>query len=43
MLGGVLKKVLLVLLVVVVFQNWGKIQRALPPAPVVYDVAEALL
>jgi len=35
MLGGVLKKVLLVLLVVVVFQNWGKIERLFNPSQVV--------
>ncbi|MBT2372102.1 glutaredoxin family protein [Pseudomonas fluorescens] len=34
MLGGVLKKVLLVLLVVVVFQNWGKIERVFNPSQV---------
>ncbi|MGY2374194.1 glutaredoxin family protein [Pseudomonas sp. SDO524_S393] len=32
MLGGVFKKVLLVLLVVVVFQNWGKIERVFNPS-----------
>ncbi|KTC53582.1 glutaredoxin [Pseudomonas fluorescens ABAC62] len=32
MLGGVLKKVLLVLLVVVVIQNWGKIERVFSPS-----------
>ncbi|SDU83269.1 glutaredoxin family protein [Pseudomonas mucidolens] len=32
MLGGVLKKVLLVLLVVVVFQNWGKLERLFNPS-----------
>ena len=32
MLGGVLKKVLLVLLVVVVIQNWGKIERVFNPS-----------
>lgn len=37
MLGGVLKKVLLVLLVVVVFQNWGKIQRVFNPSQVVSE------
>jgi glutaredoxin len=35
MLGGVLKKVLLALLVVVVFQNWGKIERLFNPSQVV--------
>lgn len=34
MLGGVLKKVLLVLLVVVVIQNWGKIERVFNPSQV---------
>ncbi len=34
MLGGVLKKVLLVLLVVVVIQNWGKIERLFNPSQV---------
>ena len=34
MLGGVFKKVLLVLLVVVVIQNWGKIERVFNPAQV---------
>lgn len=32
MLGNVLKKVLLVLLVVVVYQNWGKIERVFNPS-----------
>ena len=32
MLGGVLKKVLLVLLVVVVIQNWGKVERLFNPS-----------
>ena len=32
MLGGVFKKVLLVLLVVVVIQNWGKIERVFNPS-----------
>ncbi|MBC3304763.1 glutaredoxin family protein [Pseudomonas sp. SWRI18] len=35
MLGGVFKKVLLVLLVVVVIQNWGKIERVFNPSQVV--------
>lgn len=34
MLGGVLKKVLLVLLLVVVVQNWGKIERLFNPSQV---------
>ncbi len=34
MLGGVFKKVLLVLLVVVVIQNWGKIERLFNPSQV---------
>lgn len=34
MLGGVLKKVLLVLLAVVVIQNWGKIERLFNPSQV---------
>ena len=41
MLGGVLKKVLLVLLVVVVFQNWGKIQRVFNPSQVVSEQTRA--
>ena len=32
MLGGVLKKFLLVLLVVVTYQNWGKIERVFNPS-----------
>jgi glutaredoxin len=35
MLGGVFKKVLLVLLVVVVVQNWGRIERVFNPSQVV--------
>ncbi|KAF1010811.1 MAG: putative glutaredoxin.1 [Pseudomonas fluorescens] len=35
MLGGVLKKVLLILAVVVVFQNWGKIERVFNPGQVI--------
>ncbi|QXI27576.1 glutaredoxin family protein [Pseudomonas vanderleydeniana] len=31
MLGGVLKKFLLILLVVVAYQNWGKIERVFQP------------
>lgn len=34
MLGGVFKRVLLVLLVVVVIQNWGKIEQVLNPSQV---------
>ena len=34
MLGGVFKKVLLVLLVVVVIQNWGKVERLFNPSQV---------
>ncbi len=41
MLGGVLKKVLLVLLVVVVFQNWGKIERLFNPSQVVPEHTQA--
>lgn len=35
MLGSVLKKCLLILLVVVVYQNWGKIERVFNPSQVV--------
>ena len=41
MLGGVFKKVLLVLLVVVVFQNWGKIERVFNPSQVVPEQTRA--
>ncbi|KAF1032595.1 MAG: hypothetical protein GAK37_00405 [Pseudomonas sp.] len=41
MLGGVLKKVLLVLVVVVVFQNWGKIERVFNPAQVASEQTRA--
>ena len=41
MLGGVLKKVLLVLLVVVVIQNWGKIERVFNPSQVVSEQTRA--
>ena len=41
MLGGVLKKVLLVLLVVVVIQNWGKIERLFNPSQVVSEQTRA--
>ncbi|MCP1514748.1 glutaredoxin family protein [Pseudomonas rhodesiae] len=37
MLGGVFKKVLLVLLVVVVIQNWGKIERVFNPSQAVSE------
>lgn len=37
MLGGVFKKVLLVLLIVAVIQNWGKIERLLNPSQVVSE------
>ena len=35
MFNGILKKVLFVLVVVVIFQNWGKIERVLNPSGVV--------
>ena len=35
MLGGVLKKFLLILLVVVAYQNWGKIERVFNPSQMV--------
>ena len=41
MLGGVFKKVLLVLLVVVVIQNWGKIERVLNPSQAVSEQVRA--
>ena len=41
MLGGVLKKVLLVLLVVVVIQNWGKIERVFNPSQVAPEQVRA--
>ena len=41
MLGGVLKKVLLVLLVVVVIQNWGKIERVFNPSQVASEQVRA--
>ena len=41
MLGGVFKKVLLVLLVVVVFQNWGKIERVFNPSQVAPEQTRA--
>ena len=37
MVGGVLKKVLLILLVVVVYQNWGKIERLFNPSAAVSE------
>jgi glutaredoxin len=37
MLGSVLKKFLLILLVVVVYQNWGKIERLMDPTRVVSE------
>ena len=41
MLGGVLKKCLLILLVVVVYQNWGKIERVFNPSQVVPEQTRA--
>ena len=41
MLGRVLKKCLLILLVVVVYQNWGKIERVLNPSGVVSEQTRA--
>jgi glutaredoxin len=41
MLGGVLKKCLLILLVVVVYQNWGKIERVFHPSQVVSAQTQA--
>ena len=41
MLGGVFKKVLLVLLVVVVIQNWGKIERVFNPSQVAPEQVRA--
>ena len=41
MLKGVLKKVLFVLVVVVIFQNWGKIERVLNPSGVVPEQTRA--
>lgn len=37
MLGNVLKKVVLVLLVVVVHQNWGKVERVFNPSQMVSE------
>ena len=41
MLNGILKKVLFVLVVVVIFQNWGKIERVLNPSGVVSEQPRA--
>ena len=41
MLGGVLTKVLLVVLVVVVIQNWGKVERLFNPSQVVSEQTRA--
>jgi len=41
MLAGVLKKCLLILLVVVVYQNWGKIERLFNPSQVVSEQTQA--
>ena len=41
MLGSVLKKVLLVLLVVVVYQNWGKIERVFNPSQMASEQVRA--
>ncbi|WP_283181577.1 glutaredoxin family protein [Pseudomonas svalbardensis] len=41
MLGGVLKKCLLILLVVVAYQNWGKIEQVFHPAQVVSEQTQA--
>ena len=41
MLGGVFKKVLLVLLVVVVIQNWGKIERVFNPSQMASEQTRA--
>ncbi|MDR7057566.1 glutaredoxin-like YruB-family protein [Pseudomonas koreensis] len=41
MLGNVLKKIALVLLVVVVYQNWGKIERLFNPAQMVSEQKRA--
>ncbi|ABA72725.1 glutaredoxin family protein [Pseudomonas fluorescens] len=41
MLGNVLKKVALVLLVVVVYQNWGKIERVFNPSQVASEHVRA--
>lgn len=41
MLGNVLKKVLLVLLLVVVYQNWGKIERVFNPSQMASEQVRA--
>lgn len=41
MLNGILKKFLLILLVVVVYQNWGKIERYIHPEQVVSEQTQA--
>ena len=41
MLGNVLKKVALVLLVVVIYQNWGKIERVFNPSQMVSEQPRA--
>ncbi|MFL1513915.1 NrdH-redoxin [Pseudomonas prosekii] len=41
MLGRVLKKFLLILLVVVVYQNWGKIERLIHPTQGVSEQTQA--
>ena len=41
MLNGILKKVLFVLVVVVIFQNWGKIERVLHPSAAVPEQTRA--
>jgi len=41
MLNSVLKKFLLILLVVVAYQNWGKIERVFNPSQVVSEQTQA--
>ena len=41
MLAGALKKVLLIVLVLVVYQNWGKIERLFNPSQVVAEQVRA--
>ncbi|WP_339545617.1 glutaredoxin family protein [Pseudomonas sp. RA_35y_Pfl2_P32] len=41
MLAGALKKVLLIVLVLVVYQNWGKIERWFNPSQVVAEQVRA--
>ena len=41
MLNGILKKFLLILLVVVVYQNWGKIERVFNPSQGVSEQVRA--